>query len=259
MRAPGGLARGRAGTFVLALAAALALKAFHASAGADAHGWLLAPTAWLVGLVSGQRFEPEPGIGWLSREAGLVIAPACAGVNHLVIAFCTLVLGFAPSRARPGRRARFLAGAALLAYAATLVANAARIALGIALPEPPWLPAEQAHRLEGVAVHLGSLWLLALAAARGSGGAGVFRAGLLPLLVYLAVTLALPLANGAHARPEFWPHARVVLGASLGLAALLGAGAAAVRGLRRSAAAAARAPCRASARRPCRPPPRPRA
>ena len=66
-----------------------------------------------------------------------------------------------------------------------------------------------------------------------AGGAEVRRSLLLPLLLYLGMTLLVPLANGAQARPGFWAHGCTVLLASLGLASALYAGFAAARVLRR--------------------------
>jgi exosortase K len=222
-----------AGVFAAALGLAFGTKAFYAGADADALDWILDPTALLVSALSGQHFEAEAGIGYLSRELALVIAPACAGLNYLVIAFSMLVFCFAPLIVRPSRRFGWLLVAAALAYTATVLVNALRIALSIALREaslPAWLSASQAHRLEGIAVYLGSLWLLNLGVARGfAGRADPWRAALLPLLLYLGVTLLVPFANGAQVRPQFWEHARVVLVASLALAAVVWVGLAAVR------------------------------
>jgi len=229
--------RADAAVHALALAGATGVKAFFSGAGADALSWILAPTAALVGALSGERFEAEPGVGYLSRELALSIAPACAGLNFLVIAFCTLVFGFTRRIERPARRFGWLLAAAALAYMATLLANAVRIALAIVLREaalPDWLSASQAHRLEGVVVYLGSLWLLSFGVSRAfAGGVDVRRAALLPLLLYLGITLLVPLANGAQARPGFWTHGCAVLLASLGLTLTLYAGLAAARVLRR--------------------------
>jgi exosortase K len=208
----------------LALLLAFAVKAFYARADADALGFVLAPTAALVGALSGRPFEAEPGIGYLSRGGLFVIAPACAGLNWFVIAFLTLALGFGGRLARPGPRLAWLAAAAALAFAATVLVNALRIALALALRDvalPPWLDAEALHRLEGVLVYLASLGGLCLAVDRGwPGRSAAGGAAALGLAVYLAVTLAVPLANGAAARPGFWTHAAAVLVLSLGVAAL---------------------------------------
>jgi len=216
--------RADAGVLGVALGLAFGAKAFHASASPEALRWLLGPTTALVSALSGLRFEAEPGVGYLSRDLALVIAPACAGVNYLVIAFCALVFGFAPRIERRARRWGWLLAAAALAYVATLGVNATRIALSIALREAPLpgLDGAEAHRLTGIAVYLGSLWLLVFAVARAfAQPIDAWRAVLLPLALYLGVTVLAPLVNGAYVRPEFWPHARVVLLASLGLAAAL--------------------------------------
>ncbi len=213
--------RANAGPLGAALLFAFGVKAFYASASADELAFVLGPTAALVSLLSGHRFEVEPGAGYLSRELAFVIAPACAGLNYFAIAFCTLVRGFAPRIQRPARRAAWLLGAAALAFGATLLVNAARIALAIELRAaqlPAWLSAAEAHRLEGVAVYLGSLWLLVAVVERCfARPLDAVRAVLLPLAPYLAVTLLLPALNGARERPEFWDHARVVLAAALAL------------------------------------------
>ena len=220
-----------------ALGLALGVKAFYASASAEALGFVLGPTTALVTLFSGQRFEFEPGAGYLSRELAYLIAPACAGLNYWIIAFATLVLGFTPRIERPAARAAWLLAAAALAYLATLLVNAARIAIALELRAaalPAWLTAGAAHRLEGIAVYLSSLWLLnacveACFAPRG--GEPSLRGLLRPLAAYLSVTLLVPLANGAWQRDEFWQHAGVVLAASLTLGALAHAALTAARWL----------------------------
>lgn len=217
-----------AALYGVALLFALGVKAFYANADADALRFLLGPTAALVGVLSGQRFEAEPGMGYLSRELRFVIAPVCAGLNYFVIAFGTLVLGFSARLERPARRCAWLLAAVPLAYAATLLVNATRIALALPLRHAQWaagLAATQAHRLEGVAVYLVGLWLLAATVERcfpGRAGAGHTLG--LPLALYLGVTLGLPLSNGATAQPGFWVHAATVLAAALGLAALAALG-----------------------------------
>jgi exosortase K len=223
----------RSTALVFAAAAGLAYagKAFLAAAGAEELRFLLGPTAALAGALLGERFEHEAGIGWLGRESALVIAPSCAGGNFALVAFGALVVCLAPRIERPARRWAWLAASAGLAYAATVGVNAARIALGLALRDSgvPWLAGDEAHRLLGVAVYLGSLWGLVLAVSRALGGRplGAARAVVLPLAAYLALTLLVPLLGGAAARPGFWEHGRAVLALSLSLAALLLAAAAA--------------------------------
>jgi exosortase K len=239
----------RALAVLATLLIAYAAKAWYAGADAEALAWILGPTAWLVEALSGHAFEAERGVGYLSREPAFLIAPVCAGVNYFVIAFTTLALGFAPRRSTPARQAGWLLGAAALAFAATLVVNAARITLALGLqgaPLPGWLSAEEAHRLLGVLVYLVALLAMVvgvsrLVARRADGGAVAWLAcGL-----YLAATIGVPWLGGAGGEPGFWDHARSVAATTLALALLLAT----------AAAAAARVRSLASARLRCRPPP----
>ncbi len=240
-------AQASAGVFAAAALAAFALKVFYARAAASDLAFVLAPTAALVELFSGAHFALEPGAGYLSRERNYLIAPVCAGLNYTIAAFATLVLGFASRFERGRTRAAALLGAAAIAYAATLLVNAARISLDLAVREatlPAWLTPAQAHRLEGVAIYLSSLWALHAGVARSfAERTPPWRAALVPLAAYLAATLLVPLINGAHARPEFWDHARTVLAATLALTAAFLAAAATRR-------AAARTGTRRRTRRP---------
>jgi exosortase K len=206
-----------------ALAAAVALKWHYSTATADDLRWILGPTAALVELVTGASFVARPGLGYVSDELRFVIAPSCAGINFLIVAVCALAWELARSRpAAPPARAdahRLLAcGAA--AYVATLAANAVRIAIGIALhvggAGAGWLTGDRLHRLAGIAVYLAALLALVVAAQ------GVMRSrsrrwAHRPLLCYAAVTIAVPLANGAWARPGYAEHAAVVAAALVAL------------------------------------------
>lgn len=215
-----------AAVVILALAAgaAVALKLHYSAASADELRWILAPTAALVALVTGADFAFEPGAGYLSTELRYLIAPSCAGINFLVVAFSALVVGFVRPHRHPAHNALVAAGSAAAALAAALVANTIRIALAIAMHVHAvswgWLTPDRLHRIVGVVVYLALLLALfaaagKLAAARSrrvTGGAWV------PIGAYLAVALLVPLANGGYARAAFWEHAAVVV------AVLVGAG-----------------------------------
>jgi exosortase K len=218
----------------------LAAKRFYAGAGADELRFVLEPTAALVEGLTGERFEREAGVGWVSRELAFAIAPACAGINYLVIAFWLLVLGFAARVRTSLGRAAFALGAAALAFGATLLVNALRIALSIELaawPHPAWLSPAASHRALGVAVYLGSLWALGFGGERALAlRRATWQRALLPLAPYLGVTLLLPALNGAAVRAGFAEHARAVLGVSLALTAAALASAAVFRRVARNRA-----------------------
>jgi exosortase K len=216
-----------------ALAAAYAVKRFYSGATAEDLRPVLAPTTWLVELVGGHRFDWTTE-GYLDAEAGFLVAPACAGLNFLVVAFCALVLGLVrPSRPALQNLGLLLASAAAAA-AATVLANALRILVAIPLwtHRVAWGPLTGArlHELTGVAVFLGMLLLLHLAARR---VAGTPVRLWVPLLPYAGVMLVVPLLRGAAGRPGFWGHAGVVGGA---VAAALLVGLAARRLARRGGA-----------------------
>lgn len=204
--------------FVVVLGCALALKAYYATASADQLRWILAPTTALVELVSGVDFAFEAHAGYLSRERGFLIASSCAGVNFLITAF--LLLALRKLLREPAKNIAWtcIPTAALIAYLVTLVANTTRIAIALQLRELPTgthgLNAVQLHRLEGIVIYFGFLLLLFVVSdnlSSGSNGRG-FKPFLLPLLVYYAMMLGLPLVNNLHhLQADFWEHALAVL------------------------------------------------
>jgi exosortase K len=218
--------RTRIAQCVVALAGALALKLHYSTASADQLRWILAPTAALVELVSGVSFEFESRAGYISRERGFLIANSCAGVNFLIAAFLTLSM-----RKLLGDRSKapawgFLPTAAMIAYLATLVANTARITIALLLrqssaeigpmssPMFGWMNPDQLHRFEGVFIYFGFLLLLFVVSEKMSAGrtSVSLRRLFLPLLIYYAIALGLPLLNGAYRQgADFWRHALFVL------------------------------------------------
>lgn len=159
--------------------AALGLKHYYATASVEELTWVLAPTVALVEIVTGTAFHFEPGEGYLSPELALLVAPSCAGVNFLIAALCTGVLGFAGQARSARSAATVLLGAGLAAYALTVAANASRLILGswlMSLPESLGWSAASAHRVEGVVVYFTALCLAYLAAPwMVVGGEGVIQ------------------------------------------------------------------------------------
>src|SRR4029077_11852105 len=106
-----------------ALSLAFGLKAFYSRAGADELLWVLAPSAWLARLVGGVDLVYEHGAGFISHAHRLVVGPACAGVNFLVICFLCVYFSFARFKSRP----RWFMYSLLIAFGGTIVANGLRI------------------------------------------------------------------------------------------------------------------------------------
>ena len=146
-----------AATIALALVAAWWLKRFYSQAGFDDLRWVLTPTTTLVTWATGLPFELEPHTSYLNRDHLYEIVPACAGVNFLIAAFASLVIGLAATRRRWAGRLGLLAGAAVAAYVTTLLANATRITIALSLHD--WggaigpLTPDRLHVIAGVAVY----------------------------------------------------------------------------------------------------------
>jgi exosortase K len=160
---------------VLAVAAIAVwgMKRHYADARADDLWWILAPTAQVVGAMTGTAFVAVPSEGHVSHERLFVIEKSCAGVNFLVAAFGMLVFALL-HRVRSGLSGLGVLGTALLAsYGTAIVVNAARITIALWLADRPFAlsafePA-QVHRLEGIVVYFAGLVLLCELARRVAG------------------------------------------------------------------------------------------
>ena len=175
-----------------ALSLAFAVKAFYSRAGADELLWVLAPSAWLARVVGGVDLVYEQGAGFISHTHRLVVGPACAGVNFLVISFLCVYFSFARFTSRP----RWFIYSLLIAFGATVAANGLRIFVSAHLWGADiyggWMTPERLHRLAGVAIYYASLLALY--------GVVEFRVGaraprVAPLLWYVGISLGVPLAG----------------------------------------------------------------
>jgi exosortase K len=220
---------------VVALALAGLMKRFYSAASPEELRWILAPTSWLTSLGVNTDFAFRAGEGYLSREQSVLISPACAGVNFLIVAFVSLVLGFSARFTSNSERARWVAISAAASYLTTLVVNALRISLSIAIAHLATrylgLTFQSVHRLLGIVVYLTGLVALCLTVENwlssrsrsGLVGAAPGRSRALPvaLVCYVAVTLLVPLLRGAAHNPDYWSHAAPVSVLVGGLIALL--------------------------------------
>jgi len=201
-----------------AIALALGVKVFYSRAGADDLLWVLAPSAWLARFLGGIDLAYEPGAGFISHTHRLVVGPACAGINFLVIAFLSLYFSFAPNYSR---KARWLFLSAALAVGAGIAANGLRIFVSAHLWSADiygdWITREQMHRLAGTTIYYGSLVALYLAVEGWSGSRAGSAGRMTPLLCYLGVSLGIPLAGRFlwGGTPGFLEHAIWVMGIAL--------------------------------------------
>jgi exosortase K len=148
---------------ILALLVMLALKGHYSTATAGQLTWMLAPTARLTAWLTSAHPVWEAGTGYVDFGRGIIIAPACAGINFMIMAF-----GLAAfcGLSRIGRLVPLLAWLVLslaVAYGLTIAINAVRIAISMQLYRAEihwaWLTADRVHRLAGVGIYLGALGL----------------------------------------------------------------------------------------------------
>jgi len=140
------------------------MKRHYADARADDLGWILSPTARLVGVMTDTTFEQQRGEGYFSRDRLFLIEKSCAGINFMVAAFGMLVFGLR-HRVGSGISAARVLGVSLAAsYSAAVLVNAVRIAVAMWLAAHPFelsaFSAADVHRFEGITVYFGGLVLL---------------------------------------------------------------------------------------------------
>jgi exosortase K len=203
-----------------ALLAAYALKRFYSRASVEDLAWILEPTARAVGWLRGETLAAGPA-GWAPPDGSYVIAPACSGVNFLILALTVSVLGFAHRLRSPGRRLGWWLGSLLGAWLLTLAVNTVRILAAVELYRhgPAWIEPETAHRLLGIVVYLGALWGLfgVLDGLAAQDGRSRLVAVLLVPGVYVGMTVVVPILTGAFRQSgdRYAEHAMMVVPATL--------------------------------------------
>lgn len=160
-------------TVAAAVTAAYLVKRHYSAAGAADLEWILRPTVALVSGVTGIPFVRETGVGYLNAPLRYSIVPACAGVNFWVVAFLSIAFAFLRAETRPVRAGLGLAAAALAAYAATVLANGARIIVALEMRVHEihlgGLGEDVAHRTLGVLIYVPALFLVFELAERARG------------------------------------------------------------------------------------------
>lgn len=139
------------------------MKRHYSAAGAEQLRWILHAMAALVSWLDGNAYTWEAGIGYVRADHRFIIAPACAGINFMIMAFGLTVAAFLHQCRSSIERIIAMIGALAGAYLLTIVVNALRIVLSVRLYEYEvawgWLNAERLHRLAGVGVYFSALGL----------------------------------------------------------------------------------------------------
>lgn len=149
---------------VIVAAAVWGLKRYYAGAHVADLWWILSPTAWLAGAVTGTVFAFVPGEGYFAPDRLFLIEKSCAGINFMIAAFGMLMFALLHRVGSPVSYARVLGISLVGSYTAAVLVNAARIAIAMRLAAHPLalstLSAAQIHRIEGITVYFGGLVLL---------------------------------------------------------------------------------------------------
>ena len=205
------------------LIAAVSLKTFYSTASVNGLTWMLWPTKMIVELISDTRFHFESYAGYMSEDRSFLIAAACSGVNFLIAIFLMLSLRTLWQRRGDSTSWRSLLLIAGLSYIITIIANSLRISSALWListrREFFGLDRDEMHRLDGVLIYFGMMLLVYLAFEYWEKKGQVLRWQKLvfPLAVYYAITLALPIVNGAFRDSEFLTHSLFVFVTPLAL------------------------------------------
>lgn len=207
-----------------AMLAAFGLKLFYSRAAAEDLAWILVPTARAVGWLRGETLTLSSGAGWMAPDSSYFIAPACAGVNFMILVLTVSVLGFAHRLRSPGQRLSWWLGSLFGAYVLTVAVNTLRILAAVELHRlgpVAGLTPEQGHRLLGTVLYLGALWGVFGVLDRLTGGIhSRLAAALLVPGAYLGMTVLVPLLNG-HSGGKYAEHAMMVSLTALALVGVL--------------------------------------
>jgi exosortase K len=248
------LSKGKAKTFLLengilyalGLIIAVGLKYYYSGASSDALNWILVPTSSLVEYLSGIHFQRELHTGLVSHSHRYIIAPSCAGINFLTIAFSTFFFSLAYRFKGIERKLLWLGISLGMTYLLTLGANALRVIAAIYLYKADiyggWITPERVHRIEGTLVYFVFLLFAFITVERivehlvfdrsGEGkNTDIQRKSLLdmiyvcliPFFCYSFIALGIPLLNVAHQlnRTKYIEHSFWVISSCLTILSLL--------------------------------------
>jgi exosortase K len=215
---------------------AVGLKYHYSHASSDDLAWILGPTAGVVEYLSGIVFEKEGGAGFVNRANRIVIAPSCAGVNFLIIAFCMAAFSGLCHLKSSLLKIFWMGSSAAWAYVLTIAVNAFRIVASIYLYNADiyyhGLTPERLHRIEGIVIYFFFLCLFYVTLDKIMGFCIQNRipghkkripkhsdskksrhALFIPLFWYLLICLGIPILNRGYLEnvPQFAEHCRVVL------------------------------------------------
>ncbi|MDE7417602.1 MAG: exosortase K [Lachnospiraceae bacterium] len=217
--------------YSLAILAVLAVKIFYRTADSEALSWILTPTTWWVGILSGISFEKIAQIGYVSHEYRFIIAPSCSGVRFLLITFVMMIFSFIHQMDSWRKKIYWFGFSVLFSYVSTIFVNGIRIAVSIDLPMmlrndvlPEWVTAERLHTMIGTVIYFsmlfGIFYLVQSICKRFTMHTDVKEKNtakrfLTPVFWYFVMVLGIPFLGRLYRNDwnGFWQYALLVMGA----------------------------------------------
>lgn len=151
--------------YLIAFTAVFGLKYFYSRAGSSELQWILAPTAWWVGILSGIPFENIPDIGFVNHSLRFIIAPSCSGLQFMSITVAALICTFVHRMKTAKGKLVWTVLCLGFSFLFTVFVNGIRIVFAIYLPlylfkagvPDGWLTPERLHTAIGVVIYFTSL------------------------------------------------------------------------------------------------------
>lgn len=142
---------------LLAISPALLFKWVQRGWSSDELRFLLYPVQWLVSVFTGQTSTYLAGEGY--QFTGFIIERSCAGINFLVICWCTLAYLSMQNQLSRSVKIKALLWSIPLCYGLCILANTFRILSALVLQRMPGLHGPNVHEALGVVVYLSILLL----------------------------------------------------------------------------------------------------
>lgn len=190
---------------------AVGLKYHYSKAKPADLRWILGPVTTVVGIVEGREYWWDENEGFVRNDKRIIIAPSCAGVNFMIIAFCLTALRSSVSARSVFSVLWCIPGSLAAAFLITTFTNALRIVTAATLFQSGnnFLSSDFMHRIHGIAVFFTALVLFnfglqilprfikSFARATFPSSDKPRYAGSLPTVsVYLIVTVVIPIILG---------------------------------------------------------------
>jgi exosortase K len=221
----------------LYLCCAAILKSFYSHATPGDLQWILLPTALIVEMFTGIHFAYNALEGYCSIDHETIIAPACAGVNFMIIILClttSLACKYKQIR-RVHEFVLYLIAILIISYCATLFFNTIRIIMAIGFYnagiEWGYFTQERIHRLIGIVIYFaGACFVYSMAGKFLNQTASLLKIkrmnyGLyvIPLIWYVTIMVVIPLMLGKQNQKcqLFIEHIVFVIGVPLLITGLL--------------------------------------